>query len=132
VVAVQSGLGVLTNYYEGGLKMEMTPQEFVRWVLDNDELVEFVCRHGSGMPKSEAKEMLRRFLAELCGPDITWEELKMNFKMRDACNSAMLALAKKRGAQRTDKLKDVLSHEDWQEVFLLSKQMLTWNSETNH
>jgi hypothetical protein len=36
------------------------------------------------------------------------------------------------GSAGPDKLKDVLSNKDWHEVFLLSKQMLTWNSETNH
>jgi hypothetical protein len=124
------GCASWADYDKGAWGMKMTPQQFVRSVLDDDE---FVCRcYGSGMPKSEAKEMLRRFLAELCGPNTTWEEFKTNFKMRTARTYAMLALAKKKGAQRTDKLKDVLSHEDWQEIFLLSKQMLTWNSETNH
>jgi hypothetical protein len=86
-----------SNINDKGAKM--TPQEFVRLVLDNDELVEFVCRHGSGMPKCEAKEVLRRFVVEVCGPDTTWEELKTELKTRYARTCAMLALAKKKGVQ---------------------------------
>ena len=43
------GLRILAGYDTGA--MEMTPQEFVRSLLDDDE---FVC--GFGMPKSEAKK----------------------------------------------------------------------------
>jgi hypothetical protein len=106
--------------------VKMTPQQFVRSVLDNDEIVEFVGHYGSGMPKSEAKEWLRRFCAELCGPDTTWEEFRTNFETRSALTYAALAVATKKGVQGPDRL---LSREDWQEVFLLSKQMLTWNSD---
>ena len=108
---------------------KMTPQQLVRLVLDNDELFESVCHYGSGTPKSEAKELLRRFFAELCGPDTTWEEFKTNLETKTALIYATLALARKKGVQESDKMGDVLSQEDWHEVFLLSKQMLTWNSD---
>jgi hypothetical protein len=110
------------------VKAKMTPQQFVRSLPDNDEFVEFV-RYGSGIPKCEAKEKLRRLLAELCGPDTTWEELKANLKMITCRTWAALAVLKKKGVQGPDKLKDVLSHEDWHEVFLLSEQMLAWDSD---
>jgi hypothetical protein len=111
---------------------KMTPQKFERLVLDNDELVDFVCRYGSGMPKSEAKKYLRRYLAKLYGPDTSWEEFQTNFMTNHAVTIATLAVATKKGMHGSDELKDVLSHEDWHEVFLLSKQMLTWNSEAKH
>jgi hypothetical protein len=83
-----------SNINDKGAKM--TPQEFVRLVLDNDELVQLVRRYDSGMPKSKAKEKLRRFCAEVCGPHTTWEELKTNLETRYARNCAMLAVATKK------------------------------------